>query len=179
MNWPHHRTRRALSAARSPFGALPRRLPRPFAEARSRPRFTRCNAQALPAPWHRASATHLARRSECRRGRCPDRPRAAVTSRRPQEPHPLRQSASPVDVPYDERDGRRYSNPHGAVKGFSIYADKSWGCAARFPLRASPDAFHSTLKIRKSEVVHVNQGLIRFCESLRGCTAVSELHGSP
>ena len=30
---------------------------------------------------------------------------------RPQEPHPLRQSASPVDVPYDERDGRRYSNP--------------------------------------------------------------------
>jgi hypothetical protein len=45
-----------------------------------------------------------------------------------------------------------------AVKGFSIYADKSRGCAARLPLRASPDAFHSTQKIRKTEVVPVNQG---------------------
>jgi hypothetical protein len=43
-----------------------------------------------------------------------------------------------------------------AVKGFSIYADKSRGCAERLPLRASPDAFHSILKIRKSEVVPVN-----------------------
>ena len=39
-----------------------------------------------------------------------------------------------------------------AVKGFSIYADKSRGCAERLPLRASPDAFHSTPKIRKREV---------------------------
>ena len=30
---------------------------------------------------------------------------AGVTSPRPQEPHPLRQSASPVDVPHEERDG--------------------------------------------------------------------------
>ena len=67
---------------------------------------------------------------------------------------------------------------NGAVKGFSIYADKSRGCAARLPLRASPDAFHSTLKIRKSEVVPGNQGFLCFCESLRGCTATSELHGS-
>ena len=28
-----------------------------------------------------------------------------MTSPRPQEPHPLRQSASPVDVPHEERDG--------------------------------------------------------------------------
>ena len=54
---------------------------------------------------------------------------------------------------------------NGAVKGFSIYADKSRGCAERLPLRASPDAFHSTLKIRKSEVVPVNQGFLLFCES--------------
>src|SRR5579862_6955786 len=47
-----------------------------------------------------------------------------------------------------------------AVKGFSIYADKSRGCAGRLPLRASPDAFHSVLKIRKSEVVPVNQGFL-------------------
>jgi hypothetical protein len=49
---------------------------------------------------------------------------------------------------------------NGAVKGFSIYADKTRGCAERLPLRASPDAFHSTLKIRKSEVVPVNQGFL-------------------
>jgi hypothetical protein len=49
---------------------------------------------------------------------------------------------------------------NGAVKGFSIYADKSRGCAARLPLGASPDAFHSALKIRKSEVVPVNQGFL-------------------
>jgi hypothetical protein len=51
---PHRRMRRALNAARSPFGALPRLSLRPCAEAQSRPRFTRCSAQALPAPWHRA-----------------------------------------------------------------------------------------------------------------------------
>jgi hypothetical protein len=49
---------------------------------------------------------------------------------------------------------------NGAVKGISIYADKSRGCAARFPLRACPDAFHSTLKIRKREVMPVNQGFL-------------------
>src|SRR5271156_98556 len=54
---------------------------------------------------------------------------------------------------------------NGAVKGFSIYADKSRGCAARLPLRASPDAFHSTLKIRKTEVVPVNRRLLR-CANL-------------
>jgi hypothetical protein len=47
-----------------------------------------------------------------------------------------------------------------AVKGFPNYADKSRGCAAQSRLRASPDAFHSTLKIRKSEVVPVNQGFL-------------------
>jgi hypothetical protein len=52
-----------------------------------------------------------------------------------------------------------------AVKGFSIYADKSRGCAERLRLRASPDAFHSVLKIRKSEVVPVNQGFLSLCES--------------
>jgi hypothetical protein len=62
-----------------------------------------------------------------------------------------------------------------AVKGFSIYADKSRGCAERLPLRASPDAFHSAPKIRKSEVVPVNQGFLCCCESLRGCTAVSSI----
>src|ERR1700734_3114725 len=48
----------------------------------------------------------------------------------------------------------------GAVKGFSIYAGKSRGCAERFLLRASPEAFHSIRKIRKNEVVPVNQGFL-------------------
>jgi hypothetical protein len=68
---------------------------------------------------------------------------------------------------------------NGAVKGFSIYADKSRGCAARLPLRAGADALHSTSKIRKSEVVPVNQGFLCCCESFRGCTAASELHSGP
>jgi hypothetical protein len=46
---------RAFSGTRSPFGAPPRfLLRRRSATAQSRPRFTRCSAQALPAPWHRA-----------------------------------------------------------------------------------------------------------------------------
>jgi hypothetical protein len=49
---------------------------------------------------------------------------------------------------------------NGAVKGFSIYADKTRGCAAQLPLCASPAAFHSTLKIRKKEDVPVNQGFL-------------------
>jgi len=67
---------------------------------------------------------------------------------------------------------------NGAVKGFLIYADKSRGCAARLPLCASPDAFHSTVKIRKREVVPVNQGFLCCCESLWRCAAAAELHGA-
>src|SRR5580704_858024 len=64
-----------------------------------------------------------------------------------------------------------------AVKGFSIYADKSRGCAERLPLCASPDAFHSTSKIRKREVVPINQGFpfrANLCAAARrrpNCTA--------
>ena len=64
---------------------------------------------------------------------------------------------------------------NGAVKGFLIYADKSRACAARLPLCASSDAFHSNPKIRKTEVVPANQGFLYFCESLRGCAAACEL----
>ena len=64
-----------------------------------------------------------------------------------------------------------------AVKGFSIYADKTRGCAERLPRSACPDAFHSTAKIRKSEVVPVNQGFLcrtNLCAAARrrpNCTA--------
>jgi len=33
-------------------------------------------------------------------------------------------------------------------------------------------------KIRKIEVVPVNQGFLCFCESLRGCAAAAEVHSS-
>jgi hypothetical protein len=144
---------------RSPFGAPPRSC----AGSRSRLGLGRASwnhrmqtGGPSPAPVQRAPRSPDTRRT----GRCPNRLKAKSDERCPQEPHPLRQSASPVDVPYDERDGRCYPNPHSAVKGFSIYADKSRGCAARLPLRASPDAFHSILKIRKSEVAPVNQGFL-------------------
>jgi hypothetical protein len=41
-----------------------------------------------------------------------------VTSLRPQEPHPLRQSASPVDVPHDERDDAHLGTRSKVVKEF-------------------------------------------------------------
>jgi hypothetical protein len=53
------------------------------------------------------SAASTSQSGTCRTGRCPSRLKAKSDELRPQEPHPLRQSASPVDVPYDERDGRR------------------------------------------------------------------------
>ena len=53
------------------------------------------------------SAASTSQSGTRRTGRCPNRLQAKSDELRPQEPHPLRQSASPVDVPYDERDGRR------------------------------------------------------------------------
>jgi hypothetical protein len=53
------------------------------------------------------SAASTSQSGTCRTGRCPSRLQAKSDELRPQEPHPLRQSASPVDVPYDERDGGR------------------------------------------------------------------------
>jgi len=53
------------------------------------------------------SAASTSQSGTRRTGRCPNRLKAKSDEPRPQEPHPLRQSASPVDVPYDERDGRR------------------------------------------------------------------------
>ena len=52
-----------------------------------------------------------------------------------------------------------------AVKGFSIYADKSRGCAARLPLRASPDPFHSSLRFAKA----------KLCLSIKAFYAVANL----
>ena len=56
------------------------------------------DAKALPSP-RIALKRCTSRPGRSARGRCPDRPGTGVTSPRPQEPHSLRQSASPVDVP--------------------------------------------------------------------------------
>src|SRR6202795_3722907 len=118
-----------MERARSPFGAPPRHTPRFLPSARLGPRFLEppdANGRTLSG----TSAASTSQSGTRRTGRCPNRPQAKSDELRPQEPHPLRQSASPVDVPYDEQDGPGYSNLRGDVKGFSIYADKSRTCAA-------------------------------------------------
>jgi hypothetical protein len=124
------------------------------------------------------SAASTSRSGTRRTGRCPDRLQARATNsarrnrtRSVSRRHRLTSlTKSGMDAVIQIRSG--------AVKGFSISADKSRGCAERFSLVASPEAFHSTPKIRKSEVVPVNQGFLYFCESLRGCTVASGLHGA-
>ena len=93
---------------RSPFGAPPRSCA--GNPTRPGPRFLEspdANGRTLSG----TSAASTSQSGTRRTGRCPSRLKANSDELRPQEPHPLRQSASPVDVPYDERDGRRYSNP--------------------------------------------------------------------
>ena len=93
---------------RSPFGAPPRSCA--GNPTRPGPRFLEppdANGRTLSG----TSAASTSQSGTRRTGRCPSRLKAKSDELRPQEPHPLRQSASPVDVPYDERDGRRYSNP--------------------------------------------------------------------
>ena len=83
---------------------------RDFIPTRPGPRFLEspdANGRTLSG----TSAASTSQSGTRRTGRCPSRLKAKSDELRPQEPHPLRQSASPVDVPYDERDGRRYSNP--------------------------------------------------------------------
>ena len=60
-------------------------------------------------------------------GTMPRPPTGKSDELHPQEPLPLRQSASPVDVPYEERDGCLYSERVEYVKEFiplATYADK-------------------------------------------------------
>ena len=113
---------RAESAARSPSGVPPRRLlQRANAAAqlqlraswdlvgahdpdgsKGRAHFSR----VLPAPSCPSPASCLADRSSCRPGVYPrSRPGAAVTSRRPREPHSLCQTGLPADVLVREREG--------------------------------------------------------------------------
>jgi hypothetical protein len=97
----------AVICDRTPSGAPPRSC------AGDSPSPTRLGPRFLESPdanGRTLSGTSAASTSQTTTrwwtGRCPSRLRAKSDELRPQEPHPLRQSASPVDVPHDERDGR-------------------------------------------------------------------------
>lgn len=91
---------------RSPFGA-PRRIdgsclpPRP---GPARLGITGCKREVCtpsPAPLQRAPRSP----DTCRTGMMPRPPARRADEAYPQKPHPLHHSASPVDVPHDERAG--------------------------------------------------------------------------
>ena len=94
-----------LSAARSPLGAPPRRLPRksmpwlsPGRVSWDLRRAGYCPPSAVPVQRGTSRTGRVAGRSDARTAR------ARGYEPRPQEPHPLRRSAVTGDVP-DERDG--------------------------------------------------------------------------
>ena len=69
---------------------------------------------------------------------------------------------------------------NGAVKGFSIYADKTRGCAARLPLCASLDAFHSTLNdLQKAKLCLSIKAFyaVRIFERLHGGVRIAQRVG--
>ena len=94
-----------LVQARSPFGAPPRfcaGIIHPNSARAALPGTTGCKREN---PLRHQCSEHLADRVRpCPDGTMPKPPANKSDELRPQEPHPLRQSASPVDVPYDERD---------------------------------------------------------------------------
>jgi hypothetical protein len=140
---------------------------------RSGPRFLEspdANGRTLSG----TSAASTSQSGTRRTGRCPNRLKAKSDELRPQEPHPLRQSASPVDVPYDERGGRRYSNPQPPSKAFGFMQTNRGVALSDCRCAQARTRFTPFSKIRKSEVVPVKQGFLSFCESLRGCTAACE-----
>jgi len=63
---------------------------------------------------------------------------------------------------------RHYSNRQCAVKSFSISSNKLRGCMERILVCARPDAFHSTLKIRKMRSCGCESRFSALCESFRG-----------
>ena len=77
-------------------------------ETQSRPRFTRWSHEGITFAMSPCSSEAPRAPVIVPAGRCPDRPGAEVTSLRPQEPLPLRQSVSPADVPHDERECHPY-----------------------------------------------------------------------
>ena len=155
---------------RSPFGAPPRSCA--GNPTRPGPRFLEspdANGRTLSG----TSAASTSQSGTRRTGRCPSRLKANSDELRPQEPHPLRQSASPVDVPYDERDGRRYSNPRPRCQRLFDFCRQIAGlrraiAAARKPGRVSLHAKDS----QKRSCACQSRPSMPY-ESFRGCAAAS------
>jgi hypothetical protein len=92
-----------------------------------------------PAPVQQAPCGPITRRTVDAQAAC----RLKSDELRPQEPHPLRQSASPVDVPHDERAALFYSVARREFKTFrrrahradSTLVFESHGAASKSPQR--------------------------------------------
>ena len=123
-----------------------------------------------PAPVQRAPRSPVTRRT----GRCPNRLKAKNDGLRPQEPHPLRQSASPVDVPYDERDGRRYSNPRPRCQRLFDLCRQIAGLRGAIAAARKPGRVSLRCKDSQKRSCACQSRLSVLCESLRGCAAACE-----
>jgi len=178
------------------------RLPRLDAQARPRPNKRTARLSALlrghapgflptrPGPrflespdanGRTLSGTSAASTSQSgtrRTGRCPNRLQAKSDELRPQEPHPLRQSASPVDVPYDERDGRRYSNPRPRCQRLFDLCRQIAGLRRAIAAARKPGGVSLHAKDSQKRSCACQSRLSMPCESFRGCTAAAELHSA-
>jgi hypothetical protein len=105
------RAARAFCKARSPFGAPRRPCAGAFTPTRPGPRFLEspdANGRTLSG----ASAAGTLQSEHAPDGTMPRPPEGRNDDLLLQEPHPLRQSASPVDVPHEERDFLRRKRAH-------------------------------------------------------------------
>jgi hypothetical protein len=163
---------------RSPFGAPPRSC----AGIHSRLGLGRASwnhqmqtGGPSPAPVQRAPRSPVTRRT----GRCPNRLKAKSDELRPQEPHPLRQSASPVDVPYDERDGRCYPNPQPRCQRPFDLCRQIAGLRGAIAAPQKPGRVSLHAKDSQKRSCACQSRLSVLCESFRSCAASTELHSSP
>jgi len=124
------------------------------------------------------SAASTSQSGTCRTGRCPSRLQAKSDGLRPQEPHPLRQSASPVDVPYDERDGRPYSNPHPRCQRLFDLCRQIAGLRGAIFAARKPERVSLQSKDSQKRSCACQSRLSMLCESFRGCTAACEVHSA-
>jgi|GEM_PF-6416519 len=120
------------------------------------------------------SAASTSRSGTRRTGRCPNRLQAKRDERRPQEPHPLRQSASPVDVPYDERDGRRYSNPRPRCQRLFELCRQIAGLPGAIAAARQPGRVSLRFKDSQKRSCAWQSRLSMPCEAFRGCAAACE-----
>src|ERR1700685_2781276 len=117
------------------------------------------------------SAASTSQSGTRRTGRCPNRLQAKSEELRTKEPHPLRQYASPVDVPYDERDGRRYSNPQRRCQRLFDLCRQIAGLRGAIAAVRKPERVSLHFEDSQKRSCGRQSRLSMPCESLRGCAA--------